>query len=447
MNDKPRTDKKLILLFITYQIIQLIALPFFLLYLLIRKINKKGIGSLKERIGLLPQTKSLENVIWIHAVSVGEILSIQNLINQIRQQIPKTSVYLTTGTPAGKEIALKNLNAAHLSFLPFDFLLPMFLAFQRIQPKSIIIVEAETWPNFLMLANFFKIPTYSLNARISERSKNKYIKLGFCFRPLFDIFKKIFVQSQIDQLNFEKLGIDKNKLEVLGNIKALNVLHKKSTLTKTDFLDKNFQTLLVGSVHPGELDIYLNLFNVLKPKFPQLKLILAPRHFNWQQELITKTQATNCSYFLWKPEDIISEENFAKKILSKYDIILVCKLGELFKLYPFCSIFFLGGTFVPVGGHNLLEPAVWGKLSIIGPYYHNCKDIADKLEQHKALIKVASANELAAIIEKLLSDPIQVEQLGNKAYFWLEQEASLVQKKLDSFIKDLNKDQYKDRYN
>lgn len=432
------TNKNLIPLFIIYQLFQIVLLPFFVIYLLIRKIRQKPIGSIKERLGFVSKQNKLESTIWIHAVSVGEILSIQNLINRIKKESPNISIYITTGTVAGKEIASKNLSLNYLSFLPFDFLISMFLAFKRIKPKAIIIVESEIWPNFLILSKLFKIPTYSLNARISERSKPRYKKLKCFFQPLFNIFKIIFVQSSADKENFEQLGVATLKVTVLGNLKAQNVLVKKETFENPKLANsKQFKTLLVGSVHPGELDIYLNLFTKLKTSLQELKLILAPRHFEWKEELIRKTNSLKFSCYTWESKDKASIEDIANKILPYKDIIIVCKLGELFQLYQLSDLFFLGGTFVPVGGHNLLEPAVWRKPSIIGPYYHNCKDIADKLEKENALIKVKTEQDLINQTEYLLKNTKTLEKMGNSACSWLKKEANAVQKNLDVLINEI----------
>jgi 3-deoxy-D-manno-octulosonic-acid transferase len=450
---------RILLIFILYQLLQIITLPLLGIYLSIRRIKKKSaFGNLKERLGIVPSIHPVcPQPIWIHAVSVGEILSIQNLVDQIKEK-KNAKCYVTTGTPTGKNIAQKNLNANQISFLPFDFLPSMLLAFKRIKPSAIIVVEAETWPNFLILAKWLRIPIYSLNARISKRSESKYQKLKFIFKPLFNIFTKIFVQSKEDKTNFEKLGIDTNKLSVLGNIKALNVLAKiksphTSTNTKqavankknitsplilSDFtcktnkiVSKNF---LVGSLHPGELDIHLNNFIHQKKNNPNLKLIIAPRHFHWKEELINKVKKTDFSFYCWNEN---SDKVNIAQVLQSNDILLVCKLGELFGLYQYCNIFFLGGTFVPVGGHNLLEPAVWAKPSIIGPYYQNCKDIANKLEQHKALIKAKNLVELSKQTEKLLLDLNKLEKMSTNAQAWLQNEARLVENNLNILIKEI----------
>ena len=429
----------MIIFFLLYQILQILVLPFFITYIIVRKFKGKPVfGNLKERIGLIPIiqhiSKSKTPVIWIHAVSVGEILSTEELINKIKQTIPNAICYLTTGTLAGKNIAQQKINCDYISFLPYDFLLPMLLAFKRIKPSTIIIIEAELWPNLLMLAKLKNIPAYLLNARINKKNQNRYLIFKPLLTTIFNMFKTIFTQSKYDKEQLQLIGTLKEKIKILGNLKAFNVLYKqKRNLTNPTILNTNNPTLLVGSLHPGELNIYLNLFTKLKSKYCNLKLIFAPRHFHWQKELINKVKATKYNYEIWteKTNPKFNLEN------NSWDILLVCKLGELFNLYQHATIFFLGGTFVPIGGHNLLEPAVWSKVSIIGPQHHNCHVIAQQLNQHNALIIASDKDGLFNQTKYLLDNPNQTIQMGENAKKWLLQEADQVEQNINLLLKQI----------
>jgi 3-deoxy-D-manno-octulosonic-acid transferase len=414
----------LILIFITYQIIQLLILPIIVVYLIIRKTKgKSAFGNFKERVGFVPKNIKNNNTIWFHAVSVGEILSIQYLIKKIKNTLPQSTIYVTTGTVSGKKMAVKNLDYDYLSFLPFDFLLPMLFAFRRIKPSNLILAEAEIWPNLLLLAHFKKIPTFLVNARINKK-QNHLTK--FIFSKILNTFKHIYTQSKEDLNKFLEMEITKEKLSVLGNIKAYNVYQKHTELKQNLCKKNNKIVLLVGSIHPGELKIYLILFKQLKTKFSNLQLILAPRHFHWQEKLIKTIQETNFSFQIWKDFSTTYES----------DIILVLKLGVLFNIYPLADIFFLGGTFVPVGGHNLLEPAVWGKLSVIGPHYQNTKDIADCLQKTNGLIKVKNETDLYTQTQNLLMNKDLILEIGTNARTWLEKEKMAVENGLQILTKE-----------
>jgi len=461
---------------IIYQLLQIILFPFIAILICILQVKRGIIGNLKQRMGIVPKTQPHEHVIWLHAVSVGEVLSLQELVNTIKLQIPNAVCYVTVGTIAGMRMAKKQISADYLSFIPYDFGLCMLLAYKRINPKALIITESEIWPNLISFAHFKKVPLFLVNARVNPRSQNRNYHMRWFLTPLLNCFNAIFTQSTHDQEAFERMGVDQKKLIVLGNLKAWNVMGKKEkleqtaahqppynlsavpatlselrragakaqfTLSSVEGADRPFPIILVGSMHPGELDIYLDTFTQLKAAFPNLKLMLAPRHFCWQTTLVDKIKQAGFSFFEWTETQPISKnhseplQSSLKAIFSHYDILLVCKLGELFGLYPYATIFALGGTFVPVGGHNLLEPAVWGTATIIGPYYDNCKDIADRLEAAEGIIKVENIEKLNAQVFDLLAHPENRIALGNKSYTWVKGEAERVEHVINKLIQKI----------
>lgn len=420
----------MIVFFIIYQLVQIAAIPLVVLYIAFRKINNKPVfGKFSERIGFVPKTHS-DHVIWMHAVSVGETLSIQNLIEKIKEIYPSATVYLTVGTIAGKQMAKEKTSADIVSFLPYDFLPNMLIAYKRINPKKMILVEAETWPNLLMLAYWKKIPVYLVNGRISERSKKRQLRFKRFILPLFNLFKKIYAQSEYDKIAFENLGISKDKIFVLGDIKSYNVWEKVNKLKTSNCYKPviNRPFLLAGSTHREEFETYLSLFKYIKVQHPTLQLVVAPRHFHWKKELIQKTAATRYSFSVW---DEKNETNWTT------DIVLVCKMGELFNLYPLAKIYFLGGTFVPIGGHNLLEPSAWGIPTVIGPYFYNCKTTAEALLERNALIAVSNKKELTTRVSSLLKNEIALKEIGKNAETWLNQEGLKIKEKLTSFLLNL----------
>ncbi|KKQ11364.1 MAG: glycosyltransferase N-terminal domain-containing protein [Candidatus Babeliales bacterium] len=441
----------IILIFLIYNLLQILILPFFLAYLLYRKFSgKKIFGSFKHRIGLVEQTsaqkKSNTKTIWIHAVSVGEVLSVQHFISQLKKQKPDTIIYLTVGTPAGKEVAQKNIAADVISFMPYDFLPFMLLAFWRIRPSKIFIIEAEIWPNMLILANLFRIKKYLINARVSARSYGRYKFLKFIFAPLFNSFEKIYAQSQQDKHRFITLNVNQEKIDVLGDIKIFNVYQKWQAQVNIQE-HREHEILLVGSIHPGELDFYVKLYQALKPSHPNLKMILAPRHFHWIQELESKIKNAGLSYFMWTAQnDIRNATNISQsqsldhaitQIFESHNLLLVCKLGELFNLYKFANIFYLGGTFVNIGGHNLLEPAVWKNACIIGPHHQNTQVVASQMEKIGGLIPVNNFEQLLQASQRLLDDHDLIKQMGQRNFEWILQESKPVEVAIQEIIKNI----------
>ena len=259
----------LIIIFFIYNLLQIIVLPFFILYLIYRWLANKNIfGSLSERLGFVRKSPKNKKILWFHAVSVGEVLSIQEMIKKIKSDKPDTFIYLTVGTLAGKQIATKNISADIISFIPYDFLPCILLAIHRIKPDNLFIIEAEIWPNMLILSSWLKIKKYLINARVSMRSYGRYKVFKFIFAPLFNSFNAIYAQSNQDKERFITLNVDSKKITVLGDIKIFNVYQKWVSIKDKNCEEKsnqicntsNSKILLAGSIQPGELDIYIILF-------------------------------------------------------------------------------------------------------------------------------------------------------------------------------------------
>jgi len=437
----------LLLLITIYQLLQAMVLPFIVITLLCINLRRPIIGSFKERLGFIPCAPRNKSVIWLHAVSVGEVLSIQELIHLIKQQNPHAYCYVTVGTITGMTMAKANLKAADtICFLPYDFLPIMLLTYQRIHPAALCIVEAELWPNFLGLARLKKIPLFLLNARINPRSLHRFYRYKIFFKTIIGSFSTIFAQSEEDKKHFDNIGIAPEKITVLGNLKAFNVIAKKERLhhkSGSESFAKKFQVLLVGSMHPHEDVIYLELFTQLQQTHPHLKLILVPRHFGWITTLTKHLTHTGKTFFVWTDHQGLTSshhlpfEQALEATLNKHDILVVCKLGELFKLYAYANIFYLGGTFVPVGGHNLLEPAAFAIPTIIGPHYGNCTDIANRLEACSGIIKVSNQDELLVQTRLLLENRQLQSTVGRNSFTWICNEAQRVQETLEELLKHI----------
>ena len=203
------------LVFIAYNLLTLLLLPLVPFYLMLRWFKGKVVfGSLRERLGLVPSTSG---AYWLHGASVGETLSLGSLIDQL-----DGTCFVTSVTAGGKEVALQQTNADVVSLLPYDFLPSMLLAFLRIRPKALVVVENDWWPNLLMLAYFFGVPVYILSARIHEKSFARYKRMGWFVRTLLAGAQQVYVQTQEDKKRFEQLGL--TSLTVLGDMKAQNVL-------------------------------------------------------------------------------------------------------------------------------------------------------------------------------------------------------------------------------
>ncbi|MCB9493462.1 MAG: hypothetical protein H6679_04280 [Epsilonproteobacteria bacterium] len=437
----------LFIIFILYNSLQLLFLPFLPLYLFIISRNRKVLGNLPERIGIIPKANPANNNIWFHAVSVGEMLSIQHMLETINTRIANSATYLTVGTVAAKELARGQVKSNYLSFIPYDFLPCVLIAFARIKPSALVLVEGEIWPNLLIIARWKKIPVYMVNARMSTRSARRYRLLGMFARPLLKSFKHIYAKNADSRDLFTSLGIDADHTSVLGELKAYNVMEKKKHIEREmavsrlehATLEKEYQTLLVGSVHEGEAQVYIDLFSTLKKDQP-CKLILAPRHFHWRENWKAMLDKAGLRYKEWDnstdtPLDRLDDQAYAD--FNDCDVIVVAKLGILFNLYPVADLFFLGGTFVKVGGHNLLEPTVWQVPTCVGPYHYNSQDQVETLLKVNAIMVCTNEKELTINVGQLLADKQELKAMGQRAYEWLEYEATRVEKALNELYQYL----------
>lgn len=424
----------IIFIFLIYQLATILVLPLVPFYLLYRKLKGKVVfGSLAERMGFVPKIRKKPRPrIWLHGASVGEALCLGGLINEIKKQNSFATCYVTTVTTSGQQVARQSLGAEEYSLLPYDFASTLSRAFVRIKPTALVIVENDFWPNLLMYAYLTRVPVYLLSARLHEKSFARYKRMAWFLRPLLSRAQQVLVQTQDDATRFAQLGVPQEKIVVLGDLKALSVLGKQERM-QTPVRAKN-PTLLVGSLHPGEADVYLQLFAKLKAQTPELRMILAPRHFHWQQELETKIKNLGFSYALWDNGHEITDVSGA---IETHDILLVCTLGKLFSLYGHADIFYLGGTFVPIGGHNLLEPAVWGVPAVVGPHHQNCARVAQELVDVGGALIAHDEKELDTISQFLLSDNIKQTQRGQAAQNWVKSEAKQVRTLIEKLATDL----------
>ena len=424
-------------LFVAYQLLQLVLLPILPPIIALGQYRRLKRGSYwhKSRLGLIPACPRDKKILWIHAVSVGEALSVQELIRLIKHENPTVWCHLTVGTTSAHKIALSQIPADSISFLPYDLFPCMLLGYWQIQPHTLIVVEGDLWPNLIMFAKVFNVPAFLLNARISKRSEGRFRQLAPLISTMLNTFNHIFTQSSAERDRFISIGVDSARLSALGDIKTFNVVAKKEALPTIPSASQTFDVLLAGSIHPEEELVYLTLFNALKSTFPKLKLILAPRHFHWRSTLEQKITAAGLTYGVWDERSI----NFNLTTeLEKHDVVAVCKMGELFKLYPHATLFYLGGTFVPVGGHNLLEPAVWGIPSIVGPYRAFCAATLEELLKHDAARGVQTEAELLSMSRELLNNHTLAERLGTHAQQWTKKEAQQVYTTLrQSLLTDL----------
>lgn len=404
---------RIITIIILYNLFLLFIFPFFLPYFLYRLFKKKETStSLVHRFGILPSTPASHNVIWLHAISVGEVLSLRFLINEIKKKDSSVLCYVTTGTLLGEKIAQEQLNADFVAFAPLDFLPFLMCAFKKIKPTALLIAEAELWPNLLWYAQLQGVSTYWINGRI-KTSKNK-VKSWFhktVLIPCISLFTHVYLQSKKDASYLVLHSIPQPKITVLGNLKIVSVVDAyKKEIAITQARRTQFPCILAGSLHSGELPIVLNAYRSLKKIYSHAHLIVAPRHFTWIQHLYKTLDQYQLSY-----------QQFSKNFSDTASITVVDTMGALFSLYQQADLFILGGTFVPIGGHNLLEPAVWGVPTIVGPYYHATQHIAEELRKSGGVMVVNNEDVLSHRLVKIIEDQQLTRAMSSAQKKWINE--------------------------
>jgi len=361
-----------------------------------------------ERFGISPARPQspLSGTLWVHAVSVGETLAAVPLVRTLLQRYPALPVVLTTTTPTGSAEATKlfaaEITSGHVLhvYAPYD--LPGAIArfLQRMNPRLLVLMETEIWPNTLQACAQRNIPVVLANARLSEKSARGYARVRSLSAEALHAITAIAAQHELDAARFIALGAHRESVLVTGSIKfdleISAAARELAAQLKTQWSDNGTRVVwLAASTHAGEDEILLEVFARLKSAHPSLRLVLVPRHperFGRVYQL--------CFDRGFHPQR--RSEHSTINIAT--DIILGDTMGELLAFYGACDIAFVGGSLVPVGGHNLIEPAAWAKPVISGSHLHNFAEIAALLRQNNALLTCSTASELEREIAALLPD-------------------------------------------
>lgn len=366
-----------------------ISLPF---YYAERVISRKSAGWNEKFANQNMPISSEDKVIMLHGVSVGEVIALENLAKQIKTSFPDYKLALTTGTKTGQEIAQKKFAgiADYITYFPFDIPHCSDKFLKKLRPQAVLIAETELWPNFAYSCRKKNIPLIVINGRISDSTFKTYKLAKIFFKQVFKNFTAFLMQSREDADKVLELGAGSEKVEVMGNLK-FDIQKRDADI---NLGQEGYRVIIAGSTHKGEDEIILTAFSNLKKEFPDIKLLIAPRHLQRTSNVETLVKDTGLSYGLRS-----SNDNFKEK-----DIIILDTLGELGKMYSICSFAFIGGSFNKTGGHNPLEAAVYNKPALSGPSIHNFKDIYEILSRTDAGKVVNTGKELEFSMKKLLSD-------------------------------------------
>lgn len=381
--------------------------PLLLLRLLIR--GKKAPAYLNrwgERFGFYKKIPK-SGVIWFHTVSVGEAEAAFALIESVAARYPNESILVTTTTPTGsaRVKAFLGHRVQHV-YLPYDLPGAMKRFYRHFKPKVAIILETEIWPNMLYQANKRQVPLLIVNARLSEKSARAYARLGTFITQTLSNVTHICAQTQQSADRFKELGVAVERVSVPGNIKfdveMPVLLREQAEVIRRDWFQQR-PSWMAASTHEGEDEKVLAAFSVIKKKFPNALLVLVPRHPERFDKVMKLCLRQGYS---------VTRRSDQKSGRVDKDIFLLDTLGELKLYYATVDVAFVGGSLVPTGGHNMLEPAALSVPIVFGPYVHNFIEISEQLLKYNAAIEVVDEHELAEQVIHLLGQPALRVEMG-----------------------------------
>lgn len=368
-----------------------------------------------ERLGKTPFT--LPSSLWLHAVSLGEAVAATPLIEALLKAYPDEPIVITTTTPTGSahihNLVQKHKGRLYHTYFPYDLPHALNRFFNRVHPRILIVMETELWPNVFAAANHRVVPIIVVNARISDSALPRYEKIKRWMPRILNCITYVAAQSERDQQRFIDLGLSPKKSSNAGNIKYDFVLPEGIT-DKAQTIKSTWPSrfiLIAASTHEGEEALFLDAYLSLKKRFPSLLLILVPRHperFSRVESLIRDKKL------------VLVKRSESCPITDQTDVFLGNTMGELFVYYALSDLAFVGGSLIPIGGHNILEPAALKLPILIGPYMNNSKAVAQDFLACDAAVSVSPAH-LAQDIAPLIEDIHRREVLGANAFSILEQ--------------------------
>jgi 3-deoxy-D-manno-octulosonic-acid transferase len=393
----------------------LVSLPYWL-YQILR--HGKYHSGFAERMGKVParlvasetaRSSSSKRVIWIHAVSLGEVVAVGGLVEKMRHAFPQYRMVVSTTTDTGQQLARKRFGADNVFYFPMDFAFAIRSYLQALQPELVVLAETEFWPNFLRLAHASGARIAVVNARISDRSWPRYRRFRWALRRMLVHVNLFLAQTDEDSRRLQSIGADAGRVQVTGNLKFDVSLPAPppfvESLRRTLAAEGAGPVLVCGSTVEGEEPPLLKAFENLRVAHPRAVMILAPRHperFDDVAILLRQLGMPSHRRTRWTGEPLAG------------GVLLVDSIGELAALYALADVAFVGGSLVPRGGHNIIEPAQHGVAIVTGNHTENFRDIV-ALFQSRDAVRIANLAELPLTLMQLLADDAERRALGRRA--------------------------------
>jgi len=398
-------------LILAYNVMQIAALPLCILgiplYLLIKPSRRSQFFQRFGR-GLERPVHRKTKTIWIHALSVGEVTSACPLVKELaRRKGESINIIFSATTRSGRELAGRLLAPVcdTIIYFPFDVAPVVTYFLKKLNPDLFILIETDFWPNFIHFSNKAKVPILLFNGRISDSSMRRYRRFGFIFKPLFESFQHLCMQTDSDAGKLQMLGISPENIKTIGNLKFSDA--KQAPAEKTRHappLPAGRFLLFGGSTHDGEETMLVDVFLRLRKEHSDLHLVIAPRNIERCDELLKMIQANG-----------VTVQRYAAPSGEPTDITLIDTIGDLSSLYRHAALSFIGGSLVAEGGHNPLEAARFGCPVLFGPHMDDFSEISSELVAAGGALVIDSATGLYSKLAELISDEKKRLHIGANA--------------------------------
>ena len=423
-------------MFWLYNVLWLLAFPGVISYLALRKsLTGKYRQNFGPRLGVglegLARPISGE-VIWVHALSVGEVLSVVSLVHTLRRQFPDYKILITTTTESGQQVARQKLASldCHFLYMPLDFWCLMQRMVKSIGASLFVLVETDLWPNLFWCLAREKTPIILVNGRLSDQSFFRYGLWRNFFSRAFNNIDVFSMQSHEDARRVGMLGVEAAKIRVTGNLKfdqpmAKSAAQEREELVRELAWIQPSATWVAGSTHPGEEDIVLRVYSRLRQEFSDLCLILAPRNQQRFEEVFKLASQSGWQTLLR------SQLPAGKGRGTQMDLLILDTIGELARFYSLGDFAFVGGSLVPLGGHNPLEAVQRGLPVVFGPHMGNFREIAAILTDKGGGFQIEDEGELFELLRSWLAAPAMCREQGEKAQAAIQPHQGAVDQNLE----------------
>jgi 3-deoxy-D-manno-octulosonic-acid transferase len=380
---------------------------------------RKYVRSLPQRLGILPLSFNLDGdeSIWIHAVSVGEVLTARALLQPLRERYPRLRIFLSTTTITGHQVARNNLrHVDEVFYFPFDFMFIVRRTLRLVRPRLFVMMETELWPNLLRACRDQDVKTILVNGRISSRSYPRYKLARPFFKHVLAHVDRFCMQSDESARRIIDMGADRDRVTVTGSLKFDSLERPGSTAAADRGSNRVLRyfritagrpVVIAASTLKGEEEAVFEAFQRLRATRPNTLLIVAPRKPERFDDVERLARATGL--------DVARRTELRVDAEPRCDIVVLDTIGELAQLFQVATVVFVGGSLVDAGGHNILEPAVFGKPILFGPHMQNFAEIAQAFLDHGAGVQVKNGRELETVLLELMADPVRRASLGAAA--------------------------------